>query len=455
MSQQEESYGKTVPSVGGLERFSGFTLLKDGVPHQVHAPRGDKGRALIRVLPEISNGAEMPWRLSSDRCDFSGWIRAEKIVRMAGVNNKFTAFCRVQGKDRRYAGPIQRFIETITNSIKNSPTSIPPEWVRWKDKLGPLPSIEQAGFVQCMLFENAGFAHKDNMTGKYKPLMPVLFMMPKSARMAIETLCDAEVEGFKGETNDFNHRYKVGDPCSTAEGRLLQLVYVPQQGNMLSHYDVTAIQQPCPISAELAKTSFRPWSDILNFLTEEEQMELLVNHFPAEAVDYVFGQTALTDMLPKAVRGRWMARLQQRMPAQPQQGFVPQQGYGQMPAQQTQFDPAQMPYFGAPQVQPAAPMPAPVFAPAPAVMQNPAPAAVQTGRQGEYDFSLDEKGASDDGIPFDAGPANANINPPVTSPVAQQPFQAPQSSATDLAKQRLVAAQELLRKQKQDNQSRA
>jgi hypothetical protein len=396
------------------------------------------------VLPEVRENAEMPWRMTSDRCDFSNWIRAEKLIRMAGVNNKFTAFCRVLGKDRKYAGPIQRFADTMYNAIKNSPTSLPGEWVRWKDKQGALPGVEFVGLVQAMLFENAGFVHKDNVTGKYKPITPVLFVMPKSARMAVETLCDTEVDGFAGNADDFNHRYKIGDPCGTKEGRMLQFVYVPQNGAMLSHYAVTPLQA-VPIPFEVAKKNFWPWDNVLNYLTEEQQMELLVDHFPPESVDYVFGQTALAELMPKAVRGKWMARLQQRQNfaayGQPQQ---PQPGYGQMPAQQL---PPQQYYEPPQQVQPAAPMPAPARPIAPA---QPAPAApVSTGGDGGYDFSLGEETAGDD-VPFDPG---VNVNPPVTSPAAQQPFQTPQNSATEQAKQRLAEAQALLRAKQQQAQS--
>jgi len=430
-----ESYASTVPSAGGLERFSGFTLLKEGAPHQVHAPRGEKGRALIRVLPEIRENAEMPWRMTSDRCDFSNWIRAEKLIRMAGVNNKFTAFCRVLGKDRKYAGPIQRFADTMYNAIKNSPTSLPPEWIRWKDKQGALPGVEYVGLLQVMLFENAGFVNRDNVTGKYKPVTPVLFVMPKSARMAVEALCDTEVDGFAGNSDDFSSRYKIGDPCSTSAGRMLQCVYVPQNGAMLSHYAVTPLQA-VPIPFELAKKSFRPWDDVLNYLTEEQQMELLIDHFPPEAVDYVFGQTVMADLMPKVVRGKWLARMNQRAGfaayGQPQQPQQPQAGYGQMPAQQL---PPQQYYEPPQQVQPAAPMPAPARPPAPATAQA-APAA---GNEG-YEFSLGDEAS--DSIPFDSG---VNVNPPVTSPAVQQPFQTPQTTATEQAKQRLAEAQALLR----------
>jgi hypothetical protein len=434
-----------------LERFAGFLLLKTNVPHQVYAPRGEKGRALFRILPEIREGAELPWRMTADPCDFSGWIKAEKMIRMAGANNKFTALCRVKGQDNRYAGPIQRFVDTLYRAFKEAPTSLPPEWARWKDKSGALPGIEYVGLIQCMLFENGGYVHKDKVTGKYKPVSPVVYILPKTARMSLETLCNVEVDGYTGSADDYNQRYKVGDPCGTKDGRLMQLVYYPGSGTTLSHYEA-AVVQPCPISPEMAK-AYKPWGDILNYLTEEEQMELLVNHFPPEAVDFVFGQTKLADMLPKNVRGKWMSRVQvgnpygqyppqQQLPPgyYPPHGVPPGMQFGPAPGMIPGMPPGMMPQAmpAMPQVMSAAPMPSmPAATPPPPVTPRGAPSA----GGGEYDFSLDgDAGGGDDSIPFDS-----NVNPPVTAPAASQDFQPPQSDATKLAKQRLAEAQALLR----------
>ncbi|TFH46595.1 MAG: hypothetical protein E4H01_09710 [Lysobacterales bacterium] len=462
----EESYRSSVPSTGGLERFPGFVLLKKGVAHQVFAPRGDKGRALFRILPEIREGAELPWRMTAESCDFSGWIKAEKVIRQAGANNKFTALIRVKDQDNRYAGPIQRFIDTLYRAFKEAPTSLPPEWIRWKDKLGALPGIEYVGLIQCMLFENGGYSHKDKVTGKYKPINPAVFILPKTARMSLETLCNAEVEGYTGSADDYGQRYKVGDPCGTKAGRLMQLVYYPGSGVSLAHYEAVVVQ-PCPIPIEMAQ-AYRPWSDILNYLTEEEQMDLLVNHFPPEAVDFVFGQTKLAEMLPKSVRGKWMARIQgfgQQYPPQqfPQQQYPPQ---GIMPGMQfapPSTDPndwagRSMPRADmAPNMMPPGMVPAAPPAPPPqqfvmpgAVMPAPVtPGGAPPAGGGEYDFSLDGDGVGggDDTIPFDG-----NVNPPVTAPAASTDFQPPVSEATKLAKQRLAEAQALLRQKQQTAQ---
>lgn len=463
----EESYRSTVPSTGGLERFAGFMLLKTGAPHQVFAPRGEKGRALFRILPEIREGAELPWRMTADPCDFSGWVKAEKMIRMAGANNKFSALCRVKGQDNRFAGPIQRFVDTLYRAFKEAPTSLPPEWMRWKDKSGALPGIEYIGLVQCMLFENGGYINKDRVTGKYKPISPVVFILPKTGRMSLETLCNAEVEGYSGSAEDYNHRYKVVDPCGTKDGRLIQLVYYPGSGTSLSHYEAVVVQ-PCPIPLGMAQ-AYKPWNDILNYLTEEEQMELLVNHFPPESVDFVFGQTKHAEMLPKNVRGKWMARVQvgnpygqqypqQQMPYYPPQGIPPGMQFGPMPGAPGMMPGGMMP----PGMMPPgmAPMPPGMVPAAPAAPQSSMPAATppppvtprgapSTGG-GEYDFNLDGDGVGggDDGIPFDS-----NVNPPVTAPAASQEFQPPQSDATKLAKQRLAEAQALLRQKQQAAQT--
>lgn len=325
-------YRDDVPRGDGMERFSGFHLTQSGYKHCTFGLSGTKGKTQFRIFPEVDmNGVELPFRAGSREFDFTYWMRAEKLVRRFGVNDRFTAFTRVHGKDRNFAGPIERFITSLTRTFKDTPGIVPPEWLKWKDNQGPLAKIEMCGLVQGMLFENAGREYKNPQTGMYKPLHPAILVLPKSAREELERLANTEVPGYTGNPEDYGKRYMCGDFVSCAQGKLVQFTYVPQQGTTMSHYVATVQPKPIPVPLTMVKQEWVAWDKILKFLTMEEQMALLVQYWPAEALDFVFGHSDLADMLPATVRGRWDQR---NKPVSYPQATPPQQPTYQQPVYQ-------------------------------------------------------------------------------------------------------------------------
>jgi hypothetical protein len=310
------SYRDDVPRTDGMERFSGFFLTQSGYKHCTFGLGGEKGKTIFRVYPEIDqNGAELGFRAGPREWDFTYWMRCEKIVRRFGVNDRFTAFTRIPGKGKDFAGPIERFITALTRTFKDAPNTVPPEWLKWTEKQGPLSKIESVGLLQGMLFENAGREYKNPQNGMYKPLHPVMLVLPKSAREALETLANTEVKGYTGSPDDYASRYACGDFLSCANGKLVTFTYVPQMGTMMSHYTASIGAKAIPVALPTVKSEWTPWDNLLRFLTIEEQIALLVQYWPPDAVDFVFGHSEWADLLPGNVRGRWEARSVSSSPA--------------------------------------------------------------------------------------------------------------------------------------------
>ena len=118
------AYKDEVPSSGGLDGLPGFHMKKGNYPHQTYF-LSDDGRNLGRILPCIQNGVELPLRVNEDQSNFTDWIKAEKLVKMMGVNDRFTCLTRVKGKDRDYRGPIESLIEAAgTASSRSTPYGI-------------------------------------------------------------------------------------------------------------------------------------------------------------------------------------------------------------------------------------------------------------------------------------------------------------------------------------------
>ena len=295
----------------GLEKYAGVRFLRDGSKHVVCGLGGQKGRTIFRIYPEIADGREMPQRRSSNANDFTYWMRPEKSVHRMGVKGDFSVFVRPAGKDQRYQGPIERFVWTLKRAFKEvgSETIFPAAYRQWEKMGGGLPLVEYRGLLQGMLFENQGKTFMEN--GVVAPLHPVLLMCNKSARNALEDACNQEVNPSAERLVD---KYFAGDLTSVAGGRAIALIYHPQSGQTLSHYGLTVCQQPTPLDLGMVVSEWMPWDDLLFFYTEEEQMNLLLEYFPQDIVDYVFGGTNLYPLLPSSVRGLWARRCSGQAP---------------------------------------------------------------------------------------------------------------------------------------------
>lgn len=371
----------SIPPTNGLGGIRGFMVGLPGIQHSIHQLGGEKGRTVIRIFPEIENGAEKPWRLQEGDNYLSNWMRVEPAVAYCGLGDKFTCLTTVKGHEdddhsSSYRGPIDVFIRTLRKQIKDSPKQFyeagVDEWLKWPEFKGPLPAIDLHGFVQGMLFENKGkpFMAEDNRTPR--PMWPVILMLKRSAYQGILNRCNKEVEGYRGSPEDYNARYLSGDPVGCQNGKPISFTLVvgqgQGQGGFGKYYEASFGDQALPLDPGVVTSVWKPWDQLLRHLTEEEQMNLLANHFPGEALDFVFRGTNFYEYLSPNTKGKWQQQLTKRqyhMPA-PAPGQVPGQPY----PPGTQYPPGYGPGQTAP---PAAPAPGQA-APAPAA-QGPGQAA--------------------------------------------------------------------------------
>jgi hypothetical protein len=322
------SFRDEVKTQSGLDGMRNFSLKKSEAPHTSQFLQWEKGHTLVRIYPYFENGNEMPWRLSADPGHYTPWIRGFRTVRSMGVNDKFTCFANVLNKPLDYEGPIDKMQPVLKSSIDNAPKRhFPVEWEEYleggKGKQANIPRIDTYGIVQGMLFESGGkqFLSKDN--SRYDPKHPVLLCLNKSARQGLQRLCDAERENYTGPREDYNARFACGDLFSCAGGKLVKFYAEQRTESNFSKYGV-AIDQPCPLDPALVAREFWPWDKLIRFLTEEEQMNLIVQHFPPELVDFLYANTQWKDLLPAGVLGKSASLHRQSVVAPQVQQVQPQ-----------------------------------------------------------------------------------------------------------------------------------
>lgn len=418
------SYRDEAPGTEGLERYPGFMLLRPGFAHSSHVLTGDKGITVFRIYPEFQQGTELRQRIDASSNNFTNWMRFEKVIRKAGVSDKFTCCTRVKGKDWRYKSPIDRFVADMRKAIEQPAAhSIPLEWAQWKQKL---PNVEFAGLLQGMMIESGKrkFAGAD---GRIRPLHPCVLIITRTAREELEKLCNTEIPNYTGNPEDHAARFASGDIVSCAAGKPVAFVFVPKIGHTIPHYEVSvANMQPFPIPPQMVASEWQPWDNLLNFLTEAEQMDLLIKHYPPEAVDRVFHGTDMHEMLPQGIRGKWQEYLRKigfaQAPGYPQapQGAVPSYlptGYPQAPAAAPVYPPPVAPY--APSQAPVPPQ-APPVAPAEVQPYVPGQPAAHSGvpvAAPAAPAAMPWNGQSQFGnVDFGGGPVTEAPGP-VTSPV--------------------------------------
>lgn len=385
---------EAIPPTSGLGGIKGFLIGKPGIKHAIYQLTGDKGRTVFRPFPEMQNGKEMPWRSSEGDWRFSDWLVVDRAVAYAGLGDKFTCLTQTaghedDGNESSYVSPIELFFRTMRKALKDTPKQFyeagVDEWLKWHEFKGPLPPTDRFGFMQGMLFESKGkpFMAPDGRT--QRPAWPVILMVKSSAVYSLGGVCNKEVDNFAGNPEDYNARYASGDPVSCANGRLIEFNLMKGQsqqgsgggGGGFGAWYESKLGQAMPLDPRIVVPAWKPWKELLNWLTEQEQMNLLIGRFPPEAIDFAFRGTVYYDYLGDNIKGKWNQQLTKRQvpapaPVYPQSypGFVPP-GYPIAPGQVMPGQVAPYPPQGPGQMAPySPPYPGMPMAPAP---QAPAP----------------------------------------------------------------------------------
>ena len=332
----------SIPPSSGLGGIKGFLVGKPGIKHSIYQLTGGKGRTVIRPFPEMQNGHEMPWRLGEGEYNCSKWFVSERSVAYAGIGDKFTCLTQTAGHEdddnnSSYDSPMELFFRTLRKAIKDSPKQFyeagVDEWLKWSDFKGPLPAIDQCGLIQGMLFESKGkpFLGPDNRTPR--PMWPVILMLRGSAMRSLAAACSKEVDNFSGNPEDWDNRYTSGNPVGCGTGKLIEfnLIESQQQSGGFGKWYDAKLGVSVPLDPRLVVSAWRPWEELLHYLTEQEQINLLISRFPPEAIDFVFRGTSFYDLLGANIKGKWNQQLTHRQV--PMGGGFPQGGYPGFPSQ--------------------------------------------------------------------------------------------------------------------------
>lgn len=301
-------YADDVPLGQGLDGISGFRLKVHGSPHRSNFLSFGHP-TVFRVLPEIVDGQERPWRNSTGEGDFSGWIKGVRMAAKIGVLDKFTCMATPKGRPSREEGPIDFFHRAIKEAVENDPRAYPEDWKDWltyKKGVGvKLYNPEYYALLQGALYEHGGKQFVNKTTRQYEPQFPALLALKTSARMSLENLCNVESPKWSGRADDWDTRYMIGDIFSLAKGSVIRIVPVPDDGRTRAHYDVENMGVSVPFPLEMAKNAYWPWDKLLDYLTEEEMVRNLERCFPHSAVDFALGKSPFADLMGKQVRGEF------------------------------------------------------------------------------------------------------------------------------------------------------
>lgn len=418
---------------------------------------GDKGPTVFRIFPSFTdNGKELPGRTPRDEGgslryvdgELSDWIYPEFGVRYAGVKGKFSAFFRTPNGSDADNTPFRHFFKVLRKEIdedlKKGTGRFPPSWYPWVQRgiphgdpnspQGALAKPGWFGFVQGICYENRGKVYT-NKSGQPEPKAPCVLMLTYSAVTSVETLMKEKLPGVSvcRRIED----YKIPEPVSCASGRVARFVYVPATGEGFSKYAVN-MDQACPIPADLAQTMRKPWNQVLRFLTEQEQVNTLCQHFEAAAVDYALRSSQFGDLLPAEVRGSWGRKTAPVAQATATQQFQP---VNTAPVEAPQFQPVN-PSTTVPVAPQLSPSITAAVAQAPTIGFAPLPAAGPVGPTGPSGGG-GPVGCpiGPTGVPGPVGAVNPNVPPP---PPVQRPTGDADTDARNANdfRNRLLAAQQ-------------
>lgn len=361
-----------------LDTSPGFLIRAAGMPHRTVLPNWEH-ETQVRIFPQPhTDGGFKCMREGSDDNNFSDTVWSEPIARCLGVQEQFTYIDRIPGVTGKT--PTSRLVEALYTLIDEKPRDVPESWVSWikgsKKRAAKLQKTKRGIFWQGMEIMRKG-KMLTNASGQVQPQFPVLIMGAVSLQMSFEEMSNTRVSGFQGpmpetiEGDDAASRaqrdllyaqmFAIGDWCSIDHGRVMSIFQAEASGKFtMNHYSLKMLQElPLQSIAPMVQQQWTPWEKLLRYFSVEEHVQMLCRAFPPEAVDYVFGQSELRDLLPDTFKDSWkryqasQLAWSQGMPQQPPQ-----------PPQPPQAPPPQLP-AGAPVTQVQTAPPAPPVAPPP------------------------------------------------------------------------------------------
>lgn len=225
---------------------------------------------------------------------------------------------------------IDTFTKSIMYSVKNTNEGkrarfqVTPEMRKWCSREGALKYSRPSLLMQALVFVRNGFNMQDEnkqpLVDEYGQPLPLLAVVAIEGQQTVQNILTALVEPANAnEPLDAATNNKYGAMCEM-EGNLLFLNNVQDvqsKRNMLR----PSVQQPgqgwtptpYPLTEEEVKSWWVPWDDLLQYLTAEEQCELLANEFGPDTVNYIIGTDANMSQvnIPEKIKAAGLGRYEQ------------------------------------------------------------------------------------------------------------------------------------------------
>lgn len=301
--------------------FPGIAVLLGSSGKQLYQPK-KAHKTVFRVFPVPDDKSFLSYRNSADVDDFSDWMYVDYVARYVGSEQRITFIPRCIDQDPKTSEMLwDRLVRIIFNGINSEEH---PEWgylARQKGGMGaPLTgtTMRQAkaknhAFLQGVLLHHNGVSYYQ------QPKVNVVLMLPPSARMSLQELCNTEVPGYKGDPDDYSKRFQCGEWLDCATGKELVVQFKSNAGGdeagevnydnagsgnsqkprgmQPNTYEVV-LGNPSKIPPNMVNKLFKPWSNVIQYLNEQQQVELMCQAFKPDVVKAAFGNMGL---LPKSL----------------------------------------------------------------------------------------------------------------------------------------------------------
>jgi len=315
-------------NLGGESRLGSY-VLKRNSGCEYWKPSWNNTKTCIRIFPGLDpedNSKFDQFRLTTEPLDFGDWIRTYPAVRNFG-DPGLTMLLYDPTSEETYnanANPCSILYWAIEKACKDNLPCVEREWYPLREfnqgRGRILSKPAQIGLVQCAMMTHN---NKDFFDGQNPPRggapedKTVVFELSISAVKALFDLLESKDDDWEGDPEDFA-QYKYGDIVAPEAGGY---VWLYQRGTDMSAgttkrevpksafggkrntslssgdqevkgFDCSITDDfkgvPAAIEEELLQSKVKPWEDILQFYTNDEQAHLLNGSFPASAIMYAF-----------------------------------------------------------------------------------------------------------------------------------------------------------------------
>ena len=191
---------------------------------------------------------------------------------------------------------VYKMLSEIARTSKGYPVNLPQHWFDFHDRkvANNVPSSQL--LVQAVAYEINGSPLAQPQAG--------VFCIPDGALPNFEINLLQKIDN----NSPLVPGNLVNDAFSPEHGKLLVLQRVddPTKKGLNNKPKVTyhlQFAQPVPMGADVLRTVYRPWNQVLRFMTINEQIKLLLEYFPPDVVDFGLRRTPYQKYLPDDVRG--------------------------------------------------------------------------------------------------------------------------------------------------------